>query len=326
MNCMIIRRFLLVIGTLGCLAVSPAGGIAQDLAEESTPQTITINGEEIDFAEFMAEQRERAEQEFASLPWQMGPTTGDIGGTATVDVPEGHKFLEARGARQLLEMYGNPPDDSVQGAIVPTAEGEEWTLIFMYDPIGYVDDSDREELDADELLSGFRAGIPAGNAARREYGGAEIKSIDWEQDPFYDTETNNLTWALNLGFTDGATINYDIRMLGRRGVMKATLIGSPETYAAAVPRTKQILAGYRFNAGDTYGEWKTGDKVAAVGLAGLVAGGAAVAASKTGLLAKLGLLFAKGGKAVIIGVIAVFAGIGSFIKKLFGGGSSAASQ
>jgi len=54
----------------------------------------------------------------------------------------------------------------------------------------------------------------------------------------------------------------------------------------------------------------------------LVAGGAAVAAAKTGLLAKLGVLFAKGGKAIILGIVVFFGAIGSFLKKLLGGGQS----
>jgi uncharacterized membrane-anchored protein len=45
-----------------------------------------------------------------------------------------------------------------------------------------------------------------------------------------------------------------------------------------------------------------------------------VAASKTGLLAKLGLLLAKGGKAIILVIVVFFGAIGTFFKKLFGGG------
>ena len=179
------------------------------------------------------------------------------------------------------------------------------------------------ELDADALIEGFRAGIESGNVQRRAMGSEPLQSMAWAEEPFYDPQTNNLTWALNLAFASGNSINYDIRLLGRRGVMEVTLVGDPETYTQAVPKAKQILANYSFNPGSQYAEWKQGDKVAAVGLTGLVAGGVAVAAAKTGLLAKLGLILAKGGKAIVVGIIAVVAGIGSFLKRLVGGGDTA---
>ena len=295
-----------------------------DTADAGT-NTVTIDGEEVDLNELMDAQRQ-AMQAYASIPWVEGPTTGDIGGLATIEVPAGYQFTGPRGAQQLLELYGNPPNPDVKGAIVPTAEDEDWTLVFQYSDIGYVDDTDREDLDAEALISSFRAGIEPGNAQRRALGLDELRSMDWAETPFYDPATNNLTWALNLGFDDGNSINYDIRLLGRRGVMEVTLLGDPETYSAAVPKVKGLLSSYAFNPGSTYGEFRSGDKVAAIGLTGLVAGGAAVAAAKTGLLAKLGLILAKGGKAVILGVVAVFAGLGSFIKKMFGGGGDAAGQ
>ena len=62
-------------------------------------------------------------------------------------------------------------------------------------------------------------------------------------------------------------------------------------------------------SGQQYAEWRSGDKVAAYGLTGLITGGAAVAAAKTGLLAKLAAGLAKMGKLVILALIAVAGGI-----------------
>ncbi|MEM9646256.1 MAG: DUF2167 domain-containing protein, partial [Planctomycetota bacterium] len=266
------------------------------------------------------EQLERS-QRFSAIEWSSGPTTGAIGNMAEIDVPEGYSFTGASGAQELLVLYGNPRSTSILGALVPQSESEDWTLIFQFEDIGYVDDSDRDALDAEALMESFRAGIPEGNRQRREIGAEEMNSMSWQEKPFYDSTSNNLTWALNLDFPSGNSINYDIRVLGRRGVMEVTLLGSPETYAEAVPKVKDLLATFRFTQGNTYGEWRQGDKIAAVGLAGLVAGGAAVAASKTGLLAKLGVLLAKGGKAIVVAVVAIFAGLGSVFKRFFGGGN-----
>ncbi len=259
-------------------------------------------------------------QRFAAIEWQEGPSVGKIGDIAEIKIPEGYSYTGAAGAQELLELYGNPRNPNMLGALVPDSEDEDWTLVFQFDDIGYVDDSDREALDPEGLMSDFRASIPAGNEERRSMGLEELTAMSWAKPPFYDPETNNLTWGLKLDFPSGNAINYDIRMLGRRGVMEATLVGDPETYRAALPAVNQILEGYQFTTGNQYAEWRQGDKVAAYGLAGLVGGGALVAASKTGLLAKLGLLLAKGGKAVILGIVVFFGALGSFFKKLFSGG------
>lgn len=265
-------------------------------------------------------------QQYASIEWQEGPTTGKIGDLAEIDVPAGYRFTEAEGAQTLLELYGNPRDPGILAALLPVDEDADWTLIFQFDDIGYVKDDDREALDADALIGTFKSGIEHQNQQRRAMGGEEMLDINWAEKPFYDPETNNLTWALLVEFPSGKSINYDIRMLGRHGVMEVTLVGDPETYSQAVPVVKNLLSDYRFTQGNTYAEWTTGDKVADYGLMGLVAGGATVAAAKTGLLGKLGLLLAKGGKAVIIGICVLGAGILSFFRRLFGGGPSTAEE
>lgn len=264
-------------------------------------------------------------QKYASIEWESGPCTGRIGNHAEIQLPEGFAFTGAKGAQDLLEVYGNPRDPGILAAIVPESEDADWTLVFQFDDIGYVDDSDRAALDADALIKAFRDAIPEGNRQRRAMGLEELNGMAWQVPPFYDPQTNNLTWGLKLDFASGSAINYDIRILGRRGVMQATLVGAPETYAAALPQVKTLLANYAYLSGNKYAEWSQGDKVAGVGLAGLVAGGGVVAAAKTGLLAKIGLLLAKGGKGLIIAVVVVFATIGSFLKRLISGESATSS-
>jgi uncharacterized membrane-anchored protein len=247
-----------------------------------------------------------------------GPTSVDIGTGAQIKIPEGYEFLKAADAQKFLTAIGNPPDPTVLGLIEPTAGRNSWFLIFQFEDIGYIKDADKESIDADDLIATFRSGIEAGNEARREMGASELRSMDWSDKPFYDPQTNNLTWGIKLIFADDEAVNYDIRMLGRSGVMSATLVSSPEMYQAAIAPTKSLLSGFEFKQGSKYADWKPGDKVAAVGLAGLIGGGGLALAAKSGLLGKLGLLLAKGGKAIILVFVAIGAGILSLVKKLFG--------
>ncbi|MBM62896.1 MAG: hypothetical protein CL484_08115, partial [Acidobacteria bacterium] len=90
------------------------------------------------------------EDPFLAIPWQEGPTTGDLGGIAEVDVPAGYLFTDGNGARQFLELNQNPPSGQEQGLILPV-DGE-WFVTLDFVPSGYVRDDERDTLDADALF------------------------------------------------------------------------------------------------------------------------------------------------------------------------------
>jgi uncharacterized membrane-anchored protein len=79
-----------------------------------------------------------------------------------------------------------------------------------------------------------------------------------------------------------------------------------------LPSFDGVVASTAFTAGNTYAEWRSGDKVAAYGLTALVAGGAAV---KLGLFGKLWKLILASGKAIIIGVVAALAWVRSLFRR-----------
>lgn len=85
-----------------------------------------------------------------------------------------------------------------------------------------------------------------------------------------------------------AGVNYKIRMLSRSGVMNAILVSEPATLDNDIRAFKTALTGFSFDAGERYSEYRTGDKIAEYGLTGLIVGGAAAAAAKTGLFKVLG--------------------------------------
>jgi hypothetical protein len=92
--------------------------------------------------------------------------------------------------------------------------------------------------------------------------------------PHYDTATKRLEWGLRLrGESGEKNVNYTSRILGRSGVMTATLVSDTATLAQNTDEFKKVLAGFDYNSGQTYAEFKNGDKVAAIGLGALVLGG-----------------------------------------------------
>lgn len=254
---------------------------------------------------------------FQQIPWTQGPAVGDMGPYAQVQVPDGFLFTGPEGTPRFLELTENPPNPRTVGVLLPVGESEDFIVFFDYDDSGHVKDDDRSAIDADSLLTRLKAANEAGNVERRRRGWEGLHVQDWVVPPGYEPSTKRLAWGLRLR-TDGGGIvaNYDVRVLGRTGVMSVTLACAPEQVQSLIPRLQELLAGFEFKAGHRYAEWRSGDKLASYGLTGLIAGGAVVAAAKAGWLAKLAAVFAKAGKAIVVGIIAV---LGGAWRMLFGG-------
>src|SRR6266850_6507982 len=78
------------------------------------------------------------------LDWKLGPTQGDIAGTATIFVPKGSVFLSSAGSRRFLELQGNLGDDN---SFTFAPSDLSWFSVFSFESSGYVQDD--EKIDPD---------------------------------------------------------------------------------------------------------------------------------------------------------------------------------
>jgi uncharacterized membrane-anchored protein len=244
-----------------------------------------------------------------SLPWKRGVPAAPIGDDlAEIDLTEGHVYLDQAGTRQFLELTQNPVGGSEIAVVAPASDAEQWFLVFEWDAIGYVEDDEKDALDADAMIASIREGTAAGNEERTRRGWPTMEIVGWHEPPHYDAATHHLTWAI-VGASQGQkTVNKMVKLLGRRGVMSVTLVASPEEIGAASASADALLARHRFRPGNTYAEYLPGkDSVAEIGLKGLILGGAGAALIKSGLLGKLW-------KFIAVGVVA----LGGGIARLFG--------
>ena len=252
------------------------------------------------------------------IQWIDGPAVGKLGRIAQIQVPEGYRFSGTRGAVRFLELTENIPSGRELGVLIPNVEDDAqfWFVIFEFDESGYVRDEDKNELDADKILSTIKKGNDEANEVRRERGWTTLHIVGWDKPPFYDETTNNLTWAIRGAVDEGGenseSVNYSTRILGRRGTMNVDLVLDPSIFESAVPEFESLLTSFEYLPGNRYAEWVKGDPVAAYGLTALVAGGAGAIALKSGLLQKFG-------KLIVVGVLAVVSAIAKFFKRLFGG-------
>ena len=246
----------------------------------------------------------------------------------TIEVPEAKarfnldgdfRYLDKADARRVLEdLWGNPPDEDVLGLIVPRSPGltdeQSWAVVVTWSDDGYVSDEDASKIDYTQLLHDMQEQTREANPEREKAGYGSLQLIGWAVPPRYDAGNNKLYWAKELQFDGEAnhSLNYDIRVLGRHGYLSLNAVSGMAELALVREGMEKLLPMAEFEPGARYADHnpKT-DKIAAYGVATLIGGGLA---AKAGLFAKLGLVFAKFWKLLLIGAIA----LGGVARKFFG--------
>ncbi|MEO0650536.1 MAG: DUF2167 domain-containing protein [Planctomycetota bacterium] len=263
-------------------------------------------------------------EEFAaSLSFETG-SVSVAGGDVTFDLPAGWALLQSRDARRVVEeLWGNPPNASILAFVDPPSPAgrleSDFGVIVTLDSSGFVSDEDAAGLDYDDLLRDMQQDTRDSNEARMEAGYGTIELLGWAEPPHYDAGEKKLYWAKELRFDGSAetTLNYDVRILGRRGYLQLKAVAPMEAIDEVHGGMTSLVPVTNFTAGSRYSDFDSSiDKVAAYGIGGLIAG---KVAAKAGLFA----LIAKFGKVIALGAVALFVGAKKF---LFGGGANSDSD
>ena len=270
-------------------------------------------------ADAPAAPKQTAEQLVASLKFQEGKITLP-GGIATLDLPASFRYLNpADTTRVLVDGWGNPPGLSSLGMIVPAGvnpiSAAGWGVIVTYDKDGHVKDDDADSIKYDELLKDMQEATRQNNTARKEQGYAPMNLVGWAEPPSYDKAHHKLYWAkeLKTAGDPASGLNYNIRVLGREGVLVLNAVAGMQQIAQIKTEMQHVTAFTDFTAGNRYADFdsKT-DKVAEYGIAALVAGGVA---AKLGLFGKLFALLLAFKKLVALAVIGLGAAVVRFFKR-----------
>lgn len=255
------------------------------------------------------------------------PVTGEVAipaAKATLKLADGYSFLPAGDAQRVLtEAWGNPPDDSVLGMILPSTDAhsvlddDTWAVVVTFVDEGYVSDKDAAKIDYDDMLKDMKKSAQESNEERLKQGYPAVELVGWAEPPHYDAGTHKLYWARDLKFKkadgspDGQSLNYAIRVLGRRGYLSLNAVAPIDQLAKVRADMPDVVAMAEFDQGERYADYNSStDKAAAYGIAALVAGGIA---AKAGLFAKLGVLLLALKKFIVIGIAA----IGGLFAKIF---------
>ncbi len=217
------------------------------------------------------------------LASQLKYQTGTIalqGGVANVTVPNDLKYLKLpTNPNRIREALGNPHGDGTLGMIVPgnfnPLSKQSWGVVITYNKDGHVKDDDAESINYNDLLKTMQDGLKERNQERVKQGYAAIELVGWAKQPFYDKATKKLYWAKDLKFSDSGehTLNYNIRVLGREGVLVLNAVAGIDQLGLIEKASPQVISSVSFNKGYRYEDFDpSSDKVAAYGVAALIAG------------------------------------------------------
>lgn len=250
-----------------------------------------------------------------SFVYQTGTIELDEG-NAILNVPAGFRYLDPEQANHVLSgLWGNPEDDAILGLLVPENKGvlagDSWVFTISYDEMGYVEDEDAEDIDYDDLLEEQQTDTRASNEQRKELGYETVELIGWAASPYYDKNHKVLHWAkeLNFGGDSVNTLNYNLRVLGRKGIFLLNAVAGMSELPEVEQNIDKVITSVSFAEGSRYNDFDPDvDEVAAWTVGGLVAGK---------VLAKVGFfaLIAKFWKIIAIAI----AGLGGTIWKFVRG-------
>lgn len=195
--------------------------------------------------------------------------------------------------------------------MTPLSDNMTFAIELTYAEEGYVEDDDAEDIDYDDLLEQMQTEIHDANPKRQEMGYSSLELVSWAAEPFYDSEAKKLHWAKELQFkgTKENTLNYDVRVLGRKGYLSLKAISDISQLSTVQANMPQLISSVNFNDGFAYGDFNPEiDEIAAYGIGGLIGGKVLMKAGFIGLVLKFWKIIA----------LAVAGGFGLFKNRLAG--------
>src|SRR5262245_44447581 len=190
-----------------------------------------------------------------ALKWQDGPAKVALKCGATIDLPAEYKYLDVPQAKKLREAFGNKHTDETQGIIGPANPNDQWLAYLDYEESGYIKDD--EKIDADALLKGLKEAQDEANGERARDGHPALHLEGWSETPRYEAATHHLVWGLRVrtdGYS-GESINFNTRILGRRGYISLNLVADSEELNRFKPDAEKLLHATAFDPGARYADY-----------------------------------------------------------------------
>lgn len=237
------RTFFCSLIVLGCLAVSFS---ALGLSREDSLSRY----DKLDSSEMVA----------ASFSYKAGEQ--ELGRGTILNVPEGYRLLDAAQSRVLVEhLWGNPENPNTLGVLLPDRMGpmdkDFRGVVISFEPSGFMDEPEIRKIDYTKLLAEMKEELKNENLLRSGKGAGPISGMDWAFTPYYNKDNHSLCWAriLHFGKNEAPMLNYELRLLGRKGALCFTAIGKVTELEQIKKQLAVIAAAARFTPGNRYADY-----------------------------------------------------------------------
>lgn len=272
-------------------------------------------------AETYPQTKEELQNAYDQLSWSSGSGTYKLPRShAVIRMRSGQALLLGGDAERFRWLNNGTEHPDTEAVLSYDSASAKSVVYYAWQDEGYIGDADWADVNPDQLLEDYRRGTEAANSERIDSGIEPMHVVGWLEKPHYDKSTNTVTYAIELKDKDGGWANAFALRLGRAGYTEFIWVGSIGLFQSAGSRPallNEALAAHSYEEGFRYADFKSGDKVASYGIAGLVAAAIGAKFGK-GLIAGLIAVLVAGKKVVIPLVLAFGAAIVKFGRRLLG--------
>ncbi|MGF6928469.1 putative membrane-anchored protein [Chitinophaga sp. W2I13] len=185
-----------------------------------------------------------------------------LGEGTILNVPEGYRLLDGAQSRVLVEhLWGNPENPNTLGLLLPARMGpmdkDFHGFVISFEPSGYMEESAIRQIDYTKLLTEMKEELKNDNLLRSGKGVGQISGMDWAFTPYYNKNNHSLHWArvLHFGKNEPSMLNYELRLLGRKGALCFTAIGKVTELEQIKQQLAIVAAAARFAPGNGYADY-----------------------------------------------------------------------
>ena len=184
--------------------------------------------------------------------------------------------------------FGLPAEKDV----VMLIRGTGYDVYLNYIDDGYVKLDDWKSVDPKNLLSLLRETAKSNVTYLKDKNLDYVNKIDWIFKPTLDEKNKSVSYSYKVDWNSGQrSMESKNLILGKKGYLESAFVVSYKKdmdLKGESDFSKDFVNGVVFDDGYKHADYKSGDKIAAVGIGSLVAGSLGVKVlAKTGILVKL---------------------------------------
>lgn len=230
-------------------------------------------------------------QAINNLPWETGPLVYNYNlANSKINISGDFSILRNEDAHQMLFWLNGTEFSYVDMYAMSDIDASQ--LLFSYTDSGYVKTDDWTKVDPDKFIKEIRENYKLSNETRKKNGQPTIMDVTWYKKPYLDDTLNSVYYALNVEWSNNtSSVEGTAIILGRDGYTTANYVGGDQGYNESM--LLNLSKMHKFNATKEYKDWKSGDKVAAAGIAALLASTLGVKFLKPGILAVVAIFLKK---------------------------------